>query len=107
MPAVDLFEEKDELVVKAELPGLSKEDIQVQVADSTLTLKGEKKREEEVREEDYYYAERAHGSFVRTLEIPCEVKADQVKAVFKDGVLEIHLPKSEEAKKKTKTVQVQ
>jgi HSP20 family protein len=106
MPAVDVYEEKDNVVIKAEIPGLSKEDISVQVTDSTLTIKGEKKREEEVKEDDYYRCERSFGSFTRAVNLPCDVKADQVKASFKNGVIEVRMSKTEEAKKKTITVKI-
>jgi HSP20 family protein len=106
MPAVDVYEEKDDVVIKAEIPGLSKEDISVQVTDSTLTIKGEKKRQEEVKEDDYYRCERSFGSFTRAVALPCDVKADQVKASFKNGVLEVRMPKTEEAKKKAITVKI-
>lgn len=107
MPVVDVFEDKDDVVVKAELPGLSKEDVQVQVSGSVLTLKGEKKKQEEVKEQDYYRCERSHGSFSRSLELPHEVKADQVKASFKNGVLEVRLPKTEDAKRKSVSVKIE
>ena len=106
MPMVDVYEEKDDVIIKAEIPGLSKEDISVQVTDSTLTIKGEKKREEEIKETDYYCCERSFGSFTRAVALPCEVKADQVKASFKNGVLEVRMPKTEEAKKKAVTVTI-
>ncbi len=106
MPALDVFEEKDDVVVKAELPGLGKEDLQVQITGNTLTLKGEKKKKEEVKQEEYYYCERSHGSFTRNIELPCEVKSDQTKASFKDGVLEVRLPKTEESKKKSIAVKI-
>jgi len=106
MPAVDVYEDKDHVVIKAEIPGLAKEDISVLLADSTLTIKGEKKREEEVKEDDYYRCERSFGSFTRAVGLPCEVKADQVKASFKNGVLEVRMPKTEEAKKKAVTVKI-
>jgi HSP20 family protein len=95
-PAVDLYEEKDDIVVKAELRGLEKDHIEV----NRSTIKGEKKQEEEVKKEGYYRSERSYGSFVRALELPTEVQTDKVKAAFKNGILEIRLPKSEEAKKK-------
>lgn len=106
-PALDVFEEKDEVVVKADLPGLSKEDIEVNLTGSALTIKGEKKKEEEIKDKDYYRCERSYGSFIRSLELPCEVKADQVAASFKNGVLEIRLPKTEEAKKKEIKVKIE
>jgi len=105
-PAVDLFEEKDEIVVKAELPGMDKENIEVNLTDHHLTIKGEKKKEEEVKEENYYRAERSYGSFLRTLELPKDVRADKVKASFKNGILEVRLPKTEEAKAKEIKVKV-
>ncbi|CUQ65903.1 Hsp20/alpha crystallin family protein [Candidatus Nitrospira inopinata] len=106
MPAIDVYEEKDTVVVKAELPGMSKDDIEVTLTGDTLTLKGEKKEEHETREGDYYRRERSYGSFARTVELPCEVKQDEIKASFKDGVLDIRLPKTEEAKKKSIAVKI-
>jgi HSP20 family protein len=105
-PAVDLFEEKEEIVVKAELPGMDKDSIQVNITDHTLTIKGEKKKEEEVKEENYYRSERSYGSFVRTLELPADVHSDKAKASFKNGVLEVRLPKTEEAKAKEIKVKI-
>lgn len=99
-PAIDLYEEKDEVVAKAELPGIDKNDLQVSISDHLLTIKGQKKKEEEIKEEDYYRSERSYGSFVRAVELPKEVETDKARASFKNGVLEIRLPKSEEAKKK-------
>jgi HSP20 family protein len=105
-PAVDLFEEKDDIVVKAELPGIDKNNVEVNLTNHTLTIKGEKKKEEEVKEENYYRAERSYGSFVRMLELPKDVHADKVKASFKNGILEVRLPKTEEAKTKEVKVKV-
>ena len=105
-PAVDFYEEKDDIVVKAELPGIDKNNVEVNLTDHTLTIKGEKKKEEEVKEKNYYRSERSYGSFVRTLELPTDVHADKVKATFKDGVLEVRLPKTEEAKRKEVKVKV-
>jgi HSP20 family protein len=100
VPAIDLYEEKDEVVAKAELPGIDKNDIQVSISDHLLTIKGEKKKEEEIKEANYYRSERSYGSFVRSVELPKEVDTAKARASFKNGVLEIRLPKSEEAKKK-------
>ncbi|HSN05483.1 MAG TPA: Hsp20/alpha crystallin family protein [Nitrospira sp.] len=105
-PSLDVFEEKDELVVRADLPGMNKEEIEVTVTDDVVTIKGEKKKEEEVKEKDYYRRERSYGSFVRSVQLPCEVKSDQIKANFKDGVLEVRMPKTEEAKKKAVSVKI-
>jgi len=106
-PIVDLFEEKDDIVVKAELPGMDKENIEVNLTDHHLTIKGEKKKEEEIKEENYYRAERSYGAFLRTLELPKDVHADKVKANFKNGILEVRLPKTEEAKAKEIKVKVE
>ena len=105
-PAVDLYEEKDDIVVKVELPGMDKENIEVNLTDHTLTIKGEKKKEAETKEKDYYRSERSYGAFLRTLELPKEVHADKVKANFKNGILEVRLPKTEEAKAKEVKVKV-
>ncbi|HVN79722.1 MAG TPA: Hsp20/alpha crystallin family protein [Terriglobia bacterium] len=106
MPLLDVYEEKEDVVVKAELPGLSRDDIDVNLTGSTLTIRGEKKKEEDLHEDDYYYCERSHGSFSRSIELPAEVKADQIKATFKDGILQIRFPKTEEAKRKSVSIKV-
>lgn len=106
-PAVDLYEEKDDIVIKAEIPGMDKDNIEVNLTDHTLTIKGEKKKEEEVKEENYYRSERSYGSFVRTLELPKDVHADKVKASFKNGILEVRMPKTEEAKAKEIKVKIE
>jgi HSP20 family protein len=106
VPAVDVYEDKDDVVVKAEVPGLSKDDLEVDLAESVLTIRGEKKKEEEIKEKNFYRSERSSGSFSRSLELPAEVKTDQAKATFKDGILEIRIPKTEEAKKKSFKVKI-
>lgn len=105
-PPVDIFETEDKVVLKAEFPGLKKEDIEIQVRDNTLTLKGEKKFEKEVKEESYHRVERAYGSFQRSFTLPSTIKQDGIEASFKDGILEISLPKAEEAKPKQVKIQV-
>jgi|SRR6185369_5903360 len=99
VPAVDIFEEGNELVIKAELAGLKKEDIKVEIAGNTLTLCGEKRGEEKVQKKDYYRVEQSYGSFSRTLELPEGVKLDDIKASYKDGLLEIRVPKTAESRK--------
>lgn len=106
MPSIDVYEEKDSVVVKAELPGMKKEDIEVNLAGESLTIKGEKKEDKEVKEDNYYRRERSYGSFLRTVALPCEVKSAEIKASFKDGVLEIRMPKTEEAKKNSIAVKI-
>lgn len=105
-PSVDLYEEKDDIVVKVELPGMEKDNIEVNLTDNRLTIKGEKKKEEEVKKENYYRSERSYGSFIRAVELPRDVQADKIKAVFKNGVLEVRLPKTEEAKKKETKIKI-
>jgi HSP20 family protein len=99
-PAVDMVDRKEEIVLRADLPGLEEKNIDVTVQDGSLTIRGERKQETEEKKEDYYYSERRYGLFARTLPLPAGVEADKVKATFKNGVLEVHLPKSKEAKGK-------
>lgn len=106
-PTVDVFEEGDDVVVKAELPGMGKEDIDVKVTDGLITISGEKKKEEKVEKKNYYRMERSYGSFTRTLRLPTEVQTEKATAKFKDGVLEVRIPKTEEAKKKEKKVLIE
>lgn len=105
-PAVDMYEKKDEVVVKVEVPGIDKENIKISISDGVLTIKGEMKKEEEIKEEDYYYSERSYGSFSRSLNLPAKVVENKVKAEFKDGILEIHMPKAPESKAKEIKVSV-
>ena len=106
-PTVDIFEEGHDIVMKAELPGMKKEDIEVNITDDIITLSGEKKKEEKIEKKNYHRLERSYGSFVRSFRLPTEVQTEQVKAQFKDGILEIRVPKTEEAKKKEKKVQIE
>jgi len=105
-PAVDIFETDENLVVKAELPGVDPKDVEVRVEDSTLYLKGQRKFENEVKDENYHRIERSYGSFTRTFALPGSINADQVAAEYKDGMLTLTLPKREEAKPKTIKIQV-
>jgi HSP20 family protein len=97
-PAVDMIDHKDEFVLRADLPGLDEKDIEVTVEDGTVTIRGERKEETEEKKEDYYYSERSYGVFARTLPLPTGVEPDTVRATFKKGVLEVHLPKAKQAK---------
>ncbi len=99
-PVVDVSENSDEVIVRAEVPGMTKEDIKVTVSDGTLTLTGDKKQEKIDKEENYYRSERSFGSFARTFSLPSTINADKIKAQYKDGVLTVHMPKVEEAKPK-------
>jgi HSP20 family protein len=106
-PSVDILEEGGEVVIKAELPGIRKEDIDVKLTDNTITISGEKRKEEKVEKKNYYRMERSYGSFRRSFSLPSEVQTDKVKAQFKDGILEIRVPKTEEAKQKEKKVLIE
>jgi len=97
-PRMDVFEKDNTLVFKAELPGLKREDVQVEIFNGYLIIKGESKAEKEVKEEAYYRVERTFGSFYRSLPIPWEVTPEQVKATLTDGVLEVQIPKPAESK---------
>ena len=105
-PIVDVFEEKDDIVVKAELPGMEKDNIEVNLTASHADHQRGEEKEDEVKEENYYRAERSYGSFLRTLDLPKDVRADKVKASFKNGILEIRMPKTEEARTKEVKVKV-
>jgi HSP20 family protein len=105
-PTLDVYEQKDDLIVKAEIPGLTKDEIDITLEGNFLTIKGEKKKEDEVKDENYYRSERSYGAFSRTIELPVAIQTDKVNAAFKDGVLEIRMPKTEEAKKNVVKVKV-
>jgi HSP20 family protein len=106
-PLVDIHEEKDTIVVKAELPGIKKEDISIEVKNNVLTLSGERKQEKETKKENYHRIERAYGKFSRSFTLPNTITADKVKASYKDGILEITLPKTEESKPKGIPIKVE
>jgi len=99
-PLVDIHETKDSFLLMAELPGVKQEDVEVSVEGDTLTLKGERKRETEVKEDQYHRIERSYGRFERSILLPSVVDPNRVKATYRDGVLEVQLPKKEEAKPK-------
>ena len=100
LPAIDVFDKQDAVVLKAELAGMNPDDIQIEVEDNVLTLKGERKFEETVDEERYYRVERRYGSFQRSLALPQGVKAEEIQANYDDGILTVTVPKVEEEKPK-------
>jgi HSP20 family protein len=106
-PVVDIFEKNGNLIVHAELPGMEKKDIKVTVEGDILTIRGERRMEEEVKEKDYYFCERTFGTFSRSLTLPVAVDKNKVKASYKDGVLIIELPKTKEAKESEFEIQIQ
>jgi HSP20 family protein len=99
-PRLDMFDRANKVIVKAELPGVKKEEIDISVAGSILTIKGERKAEEEIRDEDYYCCERFRGSFYRAIQLPTDVETEKIEANYADGILEITLPKVPEVKPK-------
>ena len=99
-PTVDIVDEKDQIKVKADLPGMKKEEIEVNLENDVLSIKGEKKEEKEIKERDFIRSERYYGAFHRAFSLPSSVDAAKVNAVYKEGVLEITLPKKEGAKAK-------
>jgi HSP20 family protein len=101
-----MFEDGNDLVIKADLPGIKKEEISVDFTDDIITISGEKKTEEKTERKDYYRVERSFGSFVRKLRLPVDIQVDKTNASFKDGVLEIRMPKSESKKPKTQKIAV-
>src|SRR4051794_27161976 len=98
VPAMDLLETADHFVLRADLPGMTQDDVNIELEDSTLTVSGERKSEHEDKQEGYYRVERAFGSFSRSLTLPKGIDADAVTANFENGVLEIRVPKPEERK---------
>jgi len=99
-PMVDIFEEKDQIIVKADLPGVKKEDISIDVDNRILTLKGERSYEDEVKEENFVRRERSFGSFQRSFTLPADISTDDIKAEFKEGILKISIPMPQEKKAK-------
>jgi HSP20 family protein len=98
VPAMDLVETDDQLVLRADLPGLTKEDVELEVKDGVLTVSGERKAEHEEKSEGYYRVERAFGRFSRSLTVPDGIDAETITAAFEDGVLEVRIPKPAERK---------
>jgi HSP20 family protein len=103
-PVVDIYDNEDNIVIKAELPGIDKENINVDVKDGVLILKGERSSDNEVKKDKYYRRERMFGKFERAFNLPADVDPDKIKADYTDGVLKIDIPKPEERKPKQITV---
>ncbi len=105
-PAVDIAEQQDAYLVKVELPGVNKDDVKITLESNILTIRGEKKQDKETSKENYHRVERCYGSFQRSFTLPTTVKADRIEAIYKDGILNVTLPKAEEAKPKQIEVKV-
>jgi HSP20 family protein len=106
VPAIDVYEDKDNVFVRAELPGMKKDEIDISLHEGVLTLSGERKLENEYEKADSHRTERFVGRFQRSVTLPAPVEAGKVRATYKDGVLAVTLPKAEEAKPKQITVNV-
>ena len=105
MPKVDVIDREEDVVVRAELPGVEKKDLEISTTDTTVTIKATTRHEEKEEKGDYYVCEIARGSIARPVALPAEVKSDKAKASLKDGVLELTLPKVEKSKRRTVTVE--
>jgi HSP20 family protein len=106
-PAVDICEDKDNLVLTFEIPGIRDKDVNVSITDDLLSVRGDRRFDRDVKDESYHRLERVYGKFERNVQLPMPVQADKVKAVYRDGVLEITLPKAEEVKPKQIKIDVQ
>ena len=105
-PAVDIFETDDGIILRADLPGVVQSDIEVQINDNTLVLRGERKQPQDIKADDYHRAERPHGAFVRSFSLPQNVDQSAIRASHDNGVLELVLPKRQESKAKSIRVEV-
>jgi HSP20 family protein len=103
-PAIDLYQTDDDVVVKAALPGLKTEDVQISITGDVLTLKGEFKQDKEIKEATYHIKEQRYGSFERNIMLPADVQSDKTKAEFENGILTVTLPKAEQVKPRTITI---
>jgi HSP20 family protein len=106
-PNVDVFEENDHVVVRAEMPGIKKDQIEVNLTADTITLSGEKKQEEKVEKKDYFRMESSYGTFARTIRLPCEVETEKAEAKYQDGILEIRVPKTTAARERVRKLTIQ
>ncbi len=100
VPNIEMFDKQDSIVVRAELPGLKRDDINISVTGNILTISGERKTDSSIKGEEYYRSELPYGKFSRSITLPVPVDADKINATFENGILEITLPKSEKAKPK-------
>jgi len=106
-PTVDIVDKKDKLVLRSEMPGAKKDNIRISVEEDSIHISGKVEWEEEEKKEDYYYSERAYSAWERTIPLPVQIKPDDVKTTYKNGVLEVTLPKAEEAKAKVKEIKIE
>ncbi len=105
-PSVDVLEDKKNIIVKVEIPGMNPSDFDISLSDNVLTIKGEKKQEKEEKDKNFYMMERQYGTFIRRIPLPVEVKEEKVKASYKDGILKVVIPKKKEVKESKIKVKV-
>ncbi len=105
-PAIDILEERETVVVRAEMPGVDKDNVEVSLRDNTLLISGSIKRGKEEKKENFYYSERRYSSYSRSVELPCKVNEAKITAALRNGILTVTLPKAEEVKAKKITVEV-
>jgi HSP20 family protein len=105
--AVDVYEEKDNIVAKVELPGAKPEEVKISIEGDLLKITGEKKQEKEIKREDYYQSQVRYGKFQRFIQLPAEVKTDQAKATYKNGILKITMPKAQEKQSKDVRINIE
>lgn len=105
-PSVDVRDEDNRVTIEAELPGMTEKDVEVSLSADSITIRGEKKKETEEEEKNYYRVERSYGSFERTVPLPVDIEPDKVEAKFKNGVLSITLPKTKEALAQTRKIPI-
>lgn len=106
MPSVDIEDDENEVLVTAELPGLDKKDFKVEVNEDSVTIRGEKKTDREEKKKNYYYAERSYGSFSRTIPLPWHIDPEKTEARYRNGILKVRLPKTEQEKARRIDVKV-
>lgn len=106
VPLIEAFERKGEFVVRADLPGMTRDNVKVEVSEGELVIQGERKEEKEQKEKGYYTSERSYGAFYRALPLPEGVKADEAKATFKDGVLEVAMPAAKLPEKHSRQLEI-
>jgi len=104
---VDIYEDNESVVLKAELPGIKRENIDIQLAPDSITISGQKQSEEKVEQQDFYRLERSYGSFSRRFQLPAETQTDKARASFKDGVLEVRIPKTASAAQRVRKLTVE
>ncbi len=105
-PAVDIYEDKEAVKLTAELPGMRKDDVKISVENGVISIKGERRFKEETKKDNYYRIERSYGTFSRSFTLPPTVEAGKIKANMRDGVLEVLIPKKEEAKPKEVEIEI-